>query len=95
MTEESKDQTDNGPKHPTYVPINCSYYDELEAIATLRKKVTVEYYDENGKEMSIDKVGIKDLYTKKKEEFVVLDNGMTLRLDYLIKVDGKPVIYSC
>ncbi|MEL7220778.1 MAG: hypothetical protein AAGJ93_05625 [Bacteroidota bacterium] len=30
-----------------YIPINCHYYDELEAYATLRKNVAICYY-ENG-----------------------------------------------
>ncbi len=77
-----------------YIPINCNYYDELEAIATLRKKVEVEYY-ENDQPITVQGVQIKDLYTKNKEEFIVFDNGLTLRLDYLIKVDGKPVILAC
>ncbi|MEO0340938.1 MAG: hypothetical protein AAF242_17220 [Bacteroidota bacterium] len=77
-----------------YVPINCNYYDELEAIATLRKKVEVEYYEQD-QPTTIQNVMIKDLYTKNKEEFVVFDNGLILRLDYLIKVDGKPVILAC
>lgn len=77
-----------------YQPINCSYYDELEAIATLRKKVEVEYYSKN-KPVVINGVGIKDLYTREKEEFVVLSSGLTIRLDHLIQVDGKPVVLDC
>lgn len=81
-------------KKTNYVPINCSYYDELEAIATLRKQVEVEYYDDK-KPLKVEKVGIKDFFTKDKEEFVVLSNGLTLRLDQLISVDGKPVVLTC
>ena len=77
-----------------YTPINCSYYDELEAIATLRKSVEITYY-ENEAPSTLENVQIKNLYTKNKEEFVVLSNGLTLRLDYLISVDGKAVIYGC
>lgn len=77
-----------------YQPINCSYYDELEAIATLRKMVEVEYYD-NNLPVKVNNVGINDLFTKESEEFVVLTNGLTIRLDRLIQVDGKPVILSC
>lgn len=79
---------------PEYKPINCSYYDELEAIATLRKIVEVEYYEDN-LPVKIEEVGILNLYTKNKEEFVVLSNDLTIRLDRLIQVDGKPVVLSC
>jgi len=78
----------------TYVPINCSYYDELEAIATLKKAVQIIYWEKDQKQ-SLQAVQIRDLFTKNKEEFVVLDNGQQIRLDYLIEVDGKPVIYGC
>lgn len=77
-----------------YRPINCNYYDELEAIATLRKNVTV-IYQSDGEQITLNEVGIKNLYAKDKEEFVVLTNGLTIRLDYLIEVDGKPVIKAC
>lgn len=77
-----------------YKPINCSYYDELEAIAILRKKVEVVYFEDDSP-VKVINVGIINLYTKKKEEFVVLSNGLTIRLDRLIQVDGKPVVLSC
>lgn len=77
-----------------YRPINCSYYDELEAIATLRKRVAVIYEGKQGQQ-KLEAVGIVNLYTKNKEEFVVLTNGQTIRLDHLISVDGKPVIKAC
>lgn len=77
-----------------YKPINCNYYDELEAIATLKKKVLVKY-QEKDQTLEAPDVRILDLYTKNKEEFVVLDNGRTIRLDYLIEVDGKAVILAC
>lgn len=77
-----------------YRPINCSYYDELEAIATLQKRVRVVYEGQDGPQ-TIEGVGISNLYSKEKEEFVVLTNGQIIRLDYLIEVDGKPVIKAC
>ena len=78
----------------SYIPINCSYYDELESIATLRKSVSVVY--SNGKEtITLNQVLIQDLFTKDKEEFVELSSGHVIRLDHLIEVDGKPVVYGC
>jgi Rho-binding antiterminator len=77
-----------------YKPINCSYYDELEAIATLKKKVRVEYFEEKTP-VKVSQVGIINLFTRNKEEFVVLSNGLTIRLDRLISVDGKPIVLSC
>lgn len=77
-----------------YIPINCSYYDELEAIATLRRQVEVIYYADDHLHR-LSRVRIKDLFTKNKEEYIVLDSGHTIRLDHLVKVDGKPVVYGC
>ena len=74
----------------TYIPINCSYYDELEAIATLRKTVCIQYKDEAGAELQVE-AKITNLYSKDKEEFMVLDNGLEFRLDRLVSADGKPV----
>ncbi|WP_020534664.1 hypothetical protein [Lewinella cohaerens] len=74
-----------------YIPINCSYYDELEAIATLKKVVTIVYSDEQGEEVSTV-TRIINLYTRSKEEFMVLENGMQFRLDRLVSADGKVVI---
>lgn len=74
-----------------YIPINCSYYDELEAIATLKKVVTIVYSDEQGEEVSTV-TRIINLYTRSKEEFMVLENGMQFRLDRLVSADGKVVV---
>ena len=74
-----------------YLPINCSYYDELEAIATLKKVVTIIYRDEQEKEVSAA-TRIINLYTRNKEEFMVLENGVQFRLDRLVSADGKVVV---
>ncbi len=74
----------------TYIPINCSYYDELEAIATLRKVVTIHFRDQAGIDRQVN-AKITNLFTKEKEEFMVLDNGLQIRLDQLISADGKAV----
>ena len=71
-----------------YVPINCSYYDELEAAATQRRTVRIIYRDEHGKEQEL-MTRIKDLYARNKEEFMVLENDLEFRLDRLVSIDGK------
>ena len=74
-----------------YHPINCSYYDELEAIATLKKVVTIVYRDEQGEEVNAT-TSINNLFTRDKEEFIVLGNGIQFRLDRLVSADGKVAI---
>lgn len=77
-----------------YTPISCSYYDELEAFATLRQICTVNYSDLEG-ESTIVKSRILNLYTKNKIEYMQLENGLTIRLDQLISVNGKLLRNYC
>lgn len=74
-----------------YHPINCSYYDELEAIATLKKVVTIVYIDEQGEQVDAT-TRITNLFTRNKEEFMVLENGIQFRLDRLVSADEKVAI---
>ena len=77
-----------------YVPISCSYYDELEAWATLKTACTI-IYQPPGEAQQLTKGIITNLYTKEKVEYLVLDTGMTLRLDQLISVNGKLLSSYC
>lgn len=70
-----------------YQPIRCDFYDILEALATRRAKITVEFMDAAQLTIAEDVV-ITDLQTRNKEEFVYLDNGQVIRLDHLVKVNG-------
>lgn len=70
----------------SYSPIDCSYYDILEATATSKKIVRIKYLSE-GEVKHVDS-RIKDLQTRSKEEFLVLSESLELRLDQIISVDG-------
>ena len=76
-----------------YVPISCSFYDYLEEAATLGRLSTIEYMKDN----CLVKVesAIQTLLIKNKVEYIVLDNGQSVRLDYLISFNGKPLPKSC
>jgi len=76
-----------------YQSVSCSFYDELEALATLRRVCTIRYRPETGEAVSIESQ-IIDLYTVNKSEFLKLKNGTEIRLDHLISVDGKPVSFT-
>ncbi|MFT4971223.1 MAG: Rho-binding antiterminator [Paraglaciecola sp.] len=77
-----------------YQPISCDFYDELELLA-MRKTVAkiVIRKEEDGVE-EISNV-IKTLYTKNKEEFLVLENGNEIRLDKLVSVNGIALKNYC
>ena len=70
-----------------YKPINCDFHEVLLEHATLKRKVAIVYF-KNNKEESIIAV-ITDVYTKKGEEFLLLDNNEIIRLDFLISVNGE------
>lgn len=77
-----------------YRPINCSFHDVLLDRATRRKTVIVQYLSENAVR---ETAGIiNDVLTKNGAEYMVLDNGQTIRLDFLKSVDGvKPTTFGC
>ncbi len=70
-----------------YIPLNCNLHDHLEALATLRKQCQIVYRQDDN-QCTETRDMIVDIYTKNKEEFVVLRAGEVIRLDALIKVDG-------
>ncbi|MDN5203014.1 hypothetical protein QQ008_16610 [Fulvivirgaceae bacterium BMA10] len=76
-----------------YQPIDCNYYDRLEAWSTRNEMVKILFW-EDGKQKEIEAI-IQNIYTKNKEEFLVLNNGLEIRLDHLIAVNGIPVPNAC
>lgn len=78
----------------TYHPISCSFYDELEAIATLGKSVVIVFIGDKGGSMDIQD-RIKNLETRNGEEFMTTASGQEIRLDRLISVDGKFLSRYC
>lgn len=76
-----------------YVPIACHFYDELEALAVKKIACRIVYLEENEQKEIEGK--IVDFITKNKEEFLLLDNGFKLRLDYLVEINGKKPPKTC
>jgi Rho-binding antiterminator len=77
-----------------YSPISCSFYDELEAAATRRELVIVDFWGADNTQQQTQSF-IKNLYTKSKEEFVELENNTTIRLDQIIAINGKSPVNYC
>jgi Rho-binding antiterminator len=77
-----------------YTPIDCNFYDILEANAVLKKIVIVEYLDDSGNVQTTEQ-RIVDLFVKNKIEFMKLENDLEIRLDYLKSVDGKVLNGFC
>ena len=69
-----------------YKTVSCHFYDELEALA-VKKVLSKITYSENENEKYIEDI-IVDFKTKNKEEFVILSNGVQIRLDKIIEING-------
>lgn len=72
---------------PAYQPISCNFHDLLEAAATRRTVVRLEVSDAAGVR-ALD-ARIVDFVTDADGEYLVLDSGMSLRLDCIVSIDGE------
>ncbi|RPE08217.1 hypothetical protein EGT74_14225 [Chitinophaga lutea] len=77
-----------------YQPIDCNYYDRLEAWATMQTLCVLSFHDEDGHPQEVT-ARITNLYTLNKAEYLQLDNGLVLRLDRLLSVNGIPLPGVC
>lgn len=77
-----------------YKPIACGLYDELELRALRKNKILLSYKDENNNINSLECV-IADLFSKDKIEYLKTDNGLIIRLDDIIELDGILFNKSC
>ena len=69
-----------------YQPIDCNFYDILEATAVKRKTVPIVIIEDNSQQTIETK--IIDLYAKDSIEYMVMENDKTIRLDQIVSVDG-------
>ncbi|MEZ4825652.1 MAG: Rho-binding antiterminator [Bacteroidia bacterium] len=77
-----------------YIPVSCVLYDELELLAMRNITVTIEF--QSGESIATTSGIIRDLYTDEAHvEYLSLSNGLILRLDALVQVNGKPVPGYC
>lgn len=76
-----------------YIPISCSFYDYLEEAATRGEIATIEFLEENTRKLLRSR--IKTFIVKEKMEFMVLEDGTEIRLDFLISFNGKPLPKAC
>lgn len=79
-----------------YIPVDCGFYDNLEAFATTQKIIEINYLDSDYEAIINQKIKVKDLETKNGEEFMIFEVESTkqkikIRLDRLINIDGIEV----
>lgn len=77
-----------------YKPIDCGYYDRLEAWATTNTVNRIIFRDEDEKEQEVT-ARIVDVYALNKVEYMRLDNNLVVRLDRLVSVNGIPLPDHC
>ncbi len=77
-----------------YEPIDCNFYDLLEAAATLKKECIIDFFNAEFREQQILS-RIKNLFTENKEEYMELENDTLIRLDKIIAVNGKKLPNVC
>lgn len=76
-----------------YIPINCGFYDELEAAAVKKKNVSIIYIAED---KTAETMGmIENIYSKNNIEFLLLSSGIKIRLDDIVSLDGKRLSNYC
>jgi Rho-binding antiterminator len=66
-----------------YKPIDCNLYDYLEQWATFKTPLIITVFDAEGKEVQ-HHARIVNLVAHDGQEFMELDNGLIIRLDYLV-----------
>ena len=72
-----------------YIPIDCNYYDHLEAAATQRRRVELQYFNDL-RQLCLGAGVIETLFIRDKVEYLRLKSGEEIRLDHLIRLDDKP-----
>lgn len=77
-----------------YQPIDCGVYDQLEVLAMRRTVCQIEYSGTKGIRETIESP-IVDVFAKSGEEFITLQDGQQIRLDRLLRLNGKPMNGTC
>jgi Rho-binding antiterminator len=72
-----------------YQPIDCGFYDTLEAAATQRRRVALQYFNDL-RQLCLGSGVIDTLFIRGKAEFMRLKSGEEIRLDHLIRLDDTP-----
>ena len=82
------------PTPKKYIPIDCGFYDRIEAAIVQRKTVQLEYRNTEGHN-ALAETKLQDTQTREGEEFLILPSGERIRMDHILSLDGVPVPKSC
>lgn len=76
-----------------YRLIDCGFHDQLEALATLHQPCQITYRNAAQELVEVHSQ-IIDVYAAHKADFLRLQDGIEIRLDHLLAVDGKPILFA-
>ena len=72
----------------TYQPIDCSLHDRFEAAAVRQRPVRIRWNDSGG---HVERTTtIRDVLVRDGAEYLVLDDGTTVRLDHIEGFEELP-----
>lgn len=77
-------------RNSEYSSIDCNHYDRLEAWATLRKNCDIVWINNDGMKHLV-KSKILNFEIRNGAEYLVGEQGLQIRLDQLISVNGIPL----
>lgn len=83
-------ETSNQP----YQPIDCSFYDRIEAAIVLRTPVLLEFVDADNSPVT-NRIHLVNTRIADGEEFVILENGQEVRMDRIISLNGIHPVNQC
>ena len=72
-----------------YQPIDCGFYDTLEAAATQRRRVALQYFNDL-RQLCLDSGVIDTFFIHNKVEYLRLKSGEEIRLNHIIRLDDVP-----
>ena len=74
--------------------VSAEILEELEVLAALKKVCTIEFEAENGATPEI-KARIINVYTLGEDQYLRTEDGLSIRLDKLLRVDDKRLKKNC
>lgn len=82
------------PSNQPYHPIDCSFYDRIEAAIVLRTPVLLEFVEADNSPVT-KQIHLINTRIADGEEYVILENGQEVRMDRIISLNGIHPANQC
>jgi hypothetical protein len=77
---------------PVYIPVDCGFHDQIEAAIVRKTKGDVTFVDEMNEIQHLNDVSVLDWVNENKEEFMLMSNGLKIRLDRIHHFFGNDIL---